>query len=321
MPLVSVVVTFYNQPHEFLRESLGSLLVQTLPLWEAIVVDDGSTHADAHAVVSGLDPRVRLIRHTRNRGLGAARNTGILVARAPLVALLDADDRLSPDFLAATVRALEDHPDASWVAVDWKAFGARDDETWSFPPQASMNCPAHFLFAGAGILMRKSVWKMIGGYPEEAALRCGEDWDFWIAVAERGLRRTYVARPLYLYRMHPAGMSSTSAPYNEHVFRHGIYRRHQRAFETLGLDCPKCPSAKTRITAFLAQGFLVSSCASLRRGDRLRAIRLAIRACMLQPWDPVNLRQLARSLVPSQIRGIVQRMTRAQAIRRNPGSP
>ena len=73
-----------------------------------------------------------MIHHDRNRGLGAARNTGIRAAEAPLIALVDPDDWVDASFLQVTYGALVDRPDADWVVVDWKTFGARD-EVWPFP--------------------------------------------------------------------------------------------------------------------------------------------------------------------------------------------
>lgn len=306
-PLVSVVMTHYNQPEPFLRECLESLLAQTLPEWEGIVVDDGSSRGDAEGMLRDLhDPRFKFIRHEKNRGLGAARNTGIQAAQSSMIALLDADDRFGPEFLKTTLHALHDHPEAHWVAVDWQVFGARD-WIWPFPVHLSMNCPAHFLFAGAGMLMRKSVWEMTSGYSEDETMSGGEDWDFWIAVAERGLRPTHVAQPLYFYRMHAGARSLTSSRYNEWRFRDAIYRRHKLAFESIGLDCPKCPTVKKRVSAFLAQGFLVSSDASLRKGERLRAVELAIRALTLQPKDLATLKQVARSILPRKVLTVLRK--------------
>jgi len=292
--LISVVIASYEEPEEFLRECFQSLLAQTFSDWEGIVVDDASTRGDVERVVAEMgDSRLKVIKHSHNRGLGAARNTGISAAQTPLIALLDADDRLHPEFLEATFHALRDHPDADWVVVDWEVFGTRN-EVWPIPVDRSVTCPAHSPYVGAGTLMRKSVWERVGGYAEEEALRGGEDWDFWIGVAELSLRPHRISQPLYLYRQHTKAMSVTAKPYNEHIIRRAIYRRHKSAFESLGLDCPWCRSPKTRIAAFLAQGFLVSSSASLNQGERLRAIRMAIHALTLQPGNPAILRHLAR---------------------------
>src|SRR5688572_28062706 len=94
-PAVSVVIPVYNRP-DAVRRAIQSVLGQTDQDFEIIVVDDGSTEAVAAAVASIPDRRVRLIRHDRNRGGSAARNTGIRASKAPLVAFLDSDDEWMP---------------------------------------------------------------------------------------------------------------------------------------------------------------------------------------------------------------------------------
>src|SRR5438552_1141307 len=76
-PLVSVVVTHYNEPKEFLRECLDSIVAQTITAFEAIIVDDGSDARSALDVQSLSDLRITLIRNDHNRGLGAASNLGV----------------------------------------------------------------------------------------------------------------------------------------------------------------------------------------------------------------------------------------------------
>src|SRR5215468_5764628 len=97
-PRVSVVVPVFNRPIAVAR-AINSVLVQTCQDFEIIVVDDASTDDTAAAVASIRDSRVRSIRHDRNRGGSAARNTGIEAAGAPLVAFLDSDDEWLPSKL------------------------------------------------------------------------------------------------------------------------------------------------------------------------------------------------------------------------------
>ena len=98
---VAVVVPVFDQA-AFLPRALGSLLAQDLEQFECVVVDDGST--DGPQVPA--DARVRLLRHTDNRGLGAALNTGLDATTAPVVAYLPADDAWDPEHLAALLEAL-----------------------------------------------------------------------------------------------------------------------------------------------------------------------------------------------------------------------
>src|SRR3954447_11546631 len=82
-----------------IRESVSSALAQTVEDLEVIVVDDGSPEPVSSALHGIDDPRLRIIRHERNRKAPAARNTALAAARAPLVSQLDADDVWSPEYL------------------------------------------------------------------------------------------------------------------------------------------------------------------------------------------------------------------------------
>src|SRR6476661_7395721 len=109
---VSVLMPAYNQAH-FIGRALDSLMAQTLPDWELILVDDGSTDATRTVIAPYLDdPRVRYERLDRNRGLGVALNQALAQATAPLIAYLPADDVYYADHLASLVDCLDAHPAA-----------------------------------------------------------------------------------------------------------------------------------------------------------------------------------------------------------------
>jgi hypothetical protein len=111
-PRVSVLMPSYGQAH-FIARALDSLLAQSLPDWEAIIVDDGADQATRAAIAPFLaDRRMRCLRRVRNGGLGAALNMGLAAARAELVAYLPSDDVMYRDHLARLVDCLADNPDA-----------------------------------------------------------------------------------------------------------------------------------------------------------------------------------------------------------------
>jgi len=194
--VVSVVIPAYNQPDDYLAECLESLRMQTVPRWEAIVVDDGSTAGDVHGVVSRLgDPRMRVLRHLHNRGMGAARNTGVKAARADLVLSLDADDQLTPTFLKAALHALYRESEANCVFTDFQRFGESSD-VLQFPVPLPPPCPHHPVFPDTAVLMRKDFWHQVGGYAEDPELGGTEWWDFWIRATQAGLRVVHVPEPL-----------------------------------------------------------------------------------------------------------------------------
>ncbi|MDQ1174352.1 glycosyltransferase involved in cell wall biosynthesis [Microbacterium testaceum] len=105
---VTVIVPGFDVA-EYAQEALDSLRAQTHPHWTAVLVDDGSTDdttrlfADAEAD----DPRFRFERHDEQRGLGAARNSGLALVETPYTAFLDADDVLRPDALSRLADTLD----------------------------------------------------------------------------------------------------------------------------------------------------------------------------------------------------------------------
>jgi CDP-glycerol glycerophosphotransferase len=94
---------------EYAEEALDSLRAQTHAHWTAVLVDDASTDDTGRlfADAAAADPRFRVVRHTEQRGLGAARNTGLSLIDTPYTAFLDADDRMRPDALTVLADTLD----------------------------------------------------------------------------------------------------------------------------------------------------------------------------------------------------------------------
>src|ERR687885_795015 len=110
--VVSVVIPCYNQAH-FLGEAIESVLAQSYPHFEIVVVDDGST--DNTSEVAARYPGVRCIRQN-NQGVAAARNTGIRESNGSYLVFLDADDRLLPEALEVGLEQLKVHPECAFVS-------------------------------------------------------------------------------------------------------------------------------------------------------------------------------------------------------------
>ena len=213
-PRISVVMPCYNDGG-FIDEALDSLAAQTVQDFEVIVVDDGSTDAATREVLDGLRrPRTRLLRSADNRGPGAARNLGLAEARGELLCALDADDRLSPRYLEATLAALEAEPALTWASTWLHMFGA---ESWI---RRQDRCDLAALLADCTVhgaaLVRLEPVRAAGGY--DAAMREGnEDWDLWLRLAERGHRGTIVPEPLFHYRRRAGSLSTVTLARANHL--------------------------------------------------------------------------------------------------------
>jgi GT2 family glycosyltransferase len=204
-PRISVLMPCFNQG-AFIGEAIQSVLDQTLPDAEIIVVDDGSTDADTIARLRDLRTPGTTVLRTGNRGLPAARNFAAQHAAGALFCALDADDRLAPAWFERAVGMLEAQPELSFVSHWLQAFG---DETWTWTP-ASCELPALLArnSVNGAALVRREAFEAVGGYDESMREGC-EDWDFWLRLVERGFRGAIVPEVMFHYRRSPSSMSRT----------------------------------------------------------------------------------------------------------------
>ena len=110
MPTVSVIIPTYNR-RTYVQEAIDSVLAQTYPDYEIIVIDDGSTDGTDQVLHARYGDRIRYV-WQENQGESAARNRGIALARGEYIALLDSDDLWLPDKLAKQIPFLDSHPGA-----------------------------------------------------------------------------------------------------------------------------------------------------------------------------------------------------------------
>lgn len=211
---VSVVIPAYNYAH-FLPEAIASVLAQTWPDFELIIVDDGSTDNTPEICARFTDPRVRAVRQT-NAGLSAARNTGIREARYPFVAFLDADDRWQPDFLATVFREFE-RLGPAFVAVGTSCSRMNASGEPLAPPRQNFLHTSELTAKSfclrnrplsSSVVVRRAVFEECGNFDTD--LRSSEDRDMWIRITARGHRFFYLGEPLAIIRRHPQNMSKNA---------------------------------------------------------------------------------------------------------------
>jgi len=203
-PHFSVVIPAYNAS-PYIQDCVSSVLAQTDPDFEVLVVDDGSTDDTAAQVKAVTDPRIRLIQRP-NGGLAAARNTGIQAAQGELVAFLDADDRWCPEKLAAHRQALDRHPEAS-VSYDWAAFiDAQGQRTGLCMAQSQIQLThealllKNYLGNGSTAVVRRAVLEQVGGFNEN--LKRLVDHELWVRLTYGGHHIQLIPAVLTEYRTH-----------------------------------------------------------------------------------------------------------------------
>jgi glycosyltransferase involved in cell wall biosynthesis len=205
-PLVTVIIPSYNMAH-FVGEAIDSVLKQTYPHFEIIVIDDGSTDTTGGAVRLFQDPRIRYV-YQDNRGLSAARNTGLRLAKGDYIAFLDADDRFLSNKLELQVDFLETHPDVGLVVGGMERV-AMNGRTYYRERPRSGHVPVERLLWGGDFvvhatLMRKE-WTDITGFFDES-LQAAEDWDFYLRMALFGCRIERIPAIVCVYRYTASSM-------------------------------------------------------------------------------------------------------------------
>jgi glycosyltransferase involved in cell wall biosynthesis len=125
-PLVSVIVPSFNRL-EWLPAAVLSVQAQTLPDWELVLIDDGSTDGTARWARSLAEPRLRYFYQNHTGSIAAARNAGVREARGEWIAFLDSDDRWRPDKLARQLARLREVADARWCYSGYQMVNRQGD--------------------------------------------------------------------------------------------------------------------------------------------------------------------------------------------------
>jgi glycosyltransferase involved in cell wall biosynthesis len=205
-PLISVVIPCYRQAH-FLAQALDSVQAQSYPAHELIVIDDGSPD-DVRAVTDRY-PGVRCYRQ-ENRGLGAARNSGLERVEGDFVVFLDADDRLLPTALAVGAESLAARPHCAFVWGFNRPIDVHGNllpfEPRSFSGGASYAQLLRENVVGppVGVSFRRAVVAAAGGFSCEHKV---EDYELYLRLA-RNHQSWCHGELIAEYRLHDANMSS-----------------------------------------------------------------------------------------------------------------
>lgn len=305
-PLVTIVVPCFNDSR-FILHCLQSVKSQKYQDWECIVVDDASTDTSVRLAweFARTDERFRVVRHTRNGGLSAARNTGLRLAQGELITFLDSDDFLTEDSLADRVSHAMPHiNDSSLAGVYCSVLLAPEDAVPGDYAKARnwTSSAVDFVVSGDrcpfnvhAVLARTSIVKAAGGFDE--SLRHGaEDWDLWYRIMRNGFWFAPSALMSAIYRQKRSSMRQRYA--SEHFEEASRLTRasQQQADESVffsGAVAPmRRPKGDYEISARLARRSIQSAASSLLAGDQDGAV------AMLTAIEPIHPTVLARNVQP-----------------------
>lgn len=209
-PVLSVVIPCYNC-ERWLDETMASLLRQSFQNFSVIFVDDGSTHPVRFETIRKLYPGgdLRLVRHRKNMGLPAARNTGVMLAKdSRFVIFLDPDDLIEPTALEKLLIRMTNEADNCAFVYPGAVHFRPDDPKRDIVRQAySEDALFKRNYIPSFALIRRDVYVAAGGMCE-AYIKYWEDQDFWQRLANLQQQGALMPEPVFWYRRHPQGRSS-----------------------------------------------------------------------------------------------------------------
>ncbi|MFT8719497.1 glycosyltransferase family 2 protein [Acetobacter sp.] len=245
----SVIITTYNA-EKFVSRAINSVLEQTYPAHEIIIVDDCSTDQTIELIERNFssNPTIRIIRQPQNGGPAAARNAGIQAASADWIATLDADDAYAPIRLQRLAALIDRHPDADMVADDLTFY---DDGIGQEVKRANaINGHMAPSVSLADYLQHNAAdgqstdWGLLKPcfrrafliekhllYPGN--LRHGEDFAFVVSLLLAGAHFVLLDEPLYIYTQRFGALSKKSSEVTRTSVAYGGLARHAQELKKL----------------------------------------------------------------------------------------
>lgn len=199
-PLVSCVIPAYNCA-QYLEQSINSVLAQSYPNIEIILVDDGSTD-DTEQLIAAKYPQIKYFKHEINKGLSATMNTGLAQTKGEYLFELDGDDWVDKDLVELSLQWFE-AKEVDIVGVWQVEFGDRG-ETHYFHPN-----PTHEDFLNGNKINCSSMYKrkvyetLLAeyGFMYDTRLKVYMDWQVWIRATKLGFKVATIPLPLFHYRI------------------------------------------------------------------------------------------------------------------------
>jgi len=214
---ITVVLPVFNG-ERYLGQAIDSVLQQTFPDFEFLIIDDGSEDSSVEIIRRYSDPRIRLLRHEGNRGLVATLNEGLSQARGDYIARMDADDVCRPNRLFLQVQWLDDHPDHAVVGSFVQRIDADGallpdwivDRKTATPEEIRRTLIKHNCLAHPTTMLRRSA---LNGLAYDPRARHAEDYELWLQVVSRDQKMAKIPVALLLYRIHSDSVTLKKARY------------------------------------------------------------------------------------------------------------
>jgi glycosyltransferase involved in cell wall biosynthesis len=318
----SVIIRTYNRAY-IVGEAIQSALKQTYDNYEVLVVDDGSSDNTPEIVRGFRDEKLRYVRHEKNRGVGAACNTGIAEAKGELIAFLDSDDLWMPEKLERQVACMKRHPEVDAVFSDveiienattipslialMRSFPQlldkdRKRQEYVFSARQLYLCLLEEVpIKPTVLLVKKNIFERVGLF-DLTALGC-EDWEFLLRLAHAACFG-YVDMPLAIQRRTPDAIHQKYWQ-QDRAFLLSLFRREKAALQ----NDPQAIAAVNRGISThctnLAGSYFESGLWSKSVSVYFRGFR--------ETGEPIMLLRAASTMLPTSVNTLLRRVVRGNA--------
>lgn len=239
---ISVVITCHSEG-VLIFDAVNSVLNQSLPAKDLILVNDGSTDVRTIEVCHELEKKaaLRVIWQTPNGGPSIARNRGFEAATGEIFVLLDADDVLPQTALEYIQTAFDQHPNAGFIYGNYVRQNQSDSAGIVVNPGdislQTMLSPKRFSLSSQWKLigttpLRRSLWESLGGYDPAFGVRDLHDVEFWMRAIASGCSYYYLEEPIYLWRKYLGQNSRKVTP----LAWYKIAQKHFEIYRQVGLE-------------------------------------------------------------------------------------
>lgn len=231
---VSIIIATFNQA-KYISDALDCVLNQAYNNWECIVIDDASTDNTKYICerYQKKDSRIKYIYHTVNQGVCVARNRAINQSSGKYVLCLDADDKISYEYVGLCVEELDKNPVVSLVTCNYIYFGYKHAKV-VLEPYSLEKLMGHNLFVNCSMFRRADFDRVKGFNPN---MRQGlEDWDFWLSILSQGGSVKYLSGYHFSYRITSNKESRNRKASKKDIFpilRRQIWLNHHDLYSTV----------------------------------------------------------------------------------------
>lgn len=221
-PKVSIVMSFYNEPLQWIRFALESVIGQTFGDWELIVICDNPEYAEGISYIKGIgDKRIRLMINQENVGPTRSFNIAIAASKGEYIARMDADDICLPERLEKQVAYLDSHPKTSMCATDAHTIDDKGKITRRRRYRRKLEPELLFVsncFAHPSVMFRRSILEDRNPIYNEDFIY-SQDYELWQFLFLKGHRFHTLEQALLLYRKSDTQISSAKRRKQVELFK------------------------------------------------------------------------------------------------------